>query len=266
MGKLNGSRWIPVVPALFVATFGVPLSMVGQTPEQSLVEPGSVALPASSARVHRPTPEMTGDSLAAHQRYQAAIAAYSQSPHMTAAIWNKMGISYQMIFNSKDAMRCYKESLKLEPANAQVLNNLATVYASLKQYGQADRHYRKALKLDPHNAPILKNLGTDLLTERKYDKGWDAYQQALAADPNIFSNSTNPKVENPASVQQRGAMNYYMALGCARSGCTDCALQYLRAALDEGFTSRKKVASEAEFASLRTNPVFQQLIAEPAAR
>ena len=27
---------------------------------------------------------------------------------MTAAIWNKMGIDYQMMFNSKDAARCYK--------------------------------------------------------------------------------------------------------------------------------------------------------------
>ena len=68
---------------------------------------------------------------------------------MTAAIWNKMGIAYQMMFNSKDAMRCYKESLKLDPANPQVLNNLGTVYASLKEYGQADRMYRKALKIDP---------------------------------------------------------------------------------------------------------------------
>jgi len=240
--------------------------LAGQTPEESRAEPGSAALPVSVSRTHPATPVQTGDSLVAQKRYQSAIAAYSESPQMTAAIWNKMGIAYQMMLNTKEAARCYKQSLKLEPDSAQVLNNLATVYASTKQYGQADRLYRKALKLDPHNAPILKNLGTDLLTERKYDKGWEAYQQALAADPRIFANSTNPKVENPASVQQRGAMNYYMALGCARSGYTDCALQYLRAALDEGFTSRKKVASDAEFASLRANPVFQQLVVEPTAR
>jgi hypothetical protein len=61
-------------------------------------------------------------------------------------------------------------------------------------------------------------------------------------------------------------MNYYMALGCARSGYTDCALSYLRAALDEGFISRKKVAEAAEFASLRENPGFKQLMAEPTAQ
>jgi tetratricopeptide (TPR) repeat protein len=215
---------------------------------------------------HQPTAEQTGDSLAARQRYQAAIAAYSQAPQMTATIWNKMGIANQVMFNSKEAIHCYKKSLKLDPRNPQVINNLATVYTSMKEYGQADRLYRKALKLAPNNAPILKNLGTDLLTEHKYDEGWKTYQQALAVDPKIFAGTNNPKIENPAPVKDRGAMNYYMALGCVRTGYTDCALRYLRAALDEGFTSRKKIASDDEFARLRADPAYQQLMAEPSAQ
>jgi Tfp pilus assembly protein PilF len=167
-----------------------------------------------------------------------------------------------MMFNSTEAAHCYKESLKLDPGNSDVLNNLGTVYASLKQYGQADRLYRKALKLAPRSALILKNLGTNLLTEHKYNKGWEAYQQALAIDPEIFTDHSSPTVENPSNVQDRGAMNYYMAAGCARAGYTDCALQYLRLALNEGFTTRKKVASDAEFVGLRNNPAFQQLLAE----
>jgi Tfp pilus assembly protein PilF len=209
-----------------------------------------------------PSPEQLGDSLVAHQRYQAAIAAYSNAPEMTADIWNKMGIAYQMLFNAKDATRCYKESLTLDPANPQVMNNLATVYASLKMYGQADRMYRKALKLEPKSAVVLKNYGTNLLAEHKYNRGWEAYQQALAIDPQIFSDHNGPSVQNPSNVQDRGAVNYYMAAGCARAGYTDCALQYLRMALDEGFTTRKKVQADSQFASLRDNPAFKQLLAE----
>jgi Tfp pilus assembly protein PilF len=173
-----------------------------------------------------------------------------------------MGIDYQMMFNSKDATRCYKESLQIDPHNSEVLNNLATVYASLKEYGQADRLYRKALKYNPHSALILKNLGTNLLVQHRYNKGWETYQQALAIDPQIFADRGEPSVEDPSSVQERGAMNYYMAAGCARAGQTACALQYLRMALDEGFTTRKKVANDSEFASLRDNPAFKQLLAE----
>ncbi len=242
-----------------------------QTPAPSATQPAGrtpdQAAPQAANQVSTPAPahltaEQEGDTLSAHQRYQAAIAAYSKAPEMTAEIWNKMGINYQMMFNSKDALRCYKDSLQLDPRNPQVLNNLATVYASLKDYGQAERLYRKALKYDPHSALILKNLGTNLLAERRYNKGWGAYPQALAIDPQIFSDRGTPSVQDPSSIQERGAMNYYMAAGCARAGETACALQYLRMALDEGFTTRKKVASDSEFASLRDNPAFKQLLAE----
>ena len=61
-------------------------------------------------------------------------------------------------------------------------------------------------------------------------------------------------------------MNYYMAAGCARAGYVDCALQYLRMALAEGFTTRKKIAADVEFASLRDNAAFQQLLKEEEKR
>ncbi len=258
--------WNPLISATLIAIVSISQALIAQSPEKSPIEPVSNSVPTTQLPAHSPTPEQTGDSLEARQRYQAAIEAYSKAPEMTAAIWNKMGISYQMMLNSKDAMRCYRESLKIDPRNPHVLNNLATVYASLKEYSQSDRLYRKALKIDPQNAPILKNLGTNLLTEKKYEKGWELYQEAIKADPQIFSDRSNPRVENPATVAERGAMNYYMALGCARSGYADCALTYLRSALDEGFISRKKVAAAAEFVSLRENPAFQQLMAEPTAQ
>ncbi len=222
----------------------------------------SATKPVAAEAPQAPTPEQLGDSLVSHQRYQAAIAAYGKSGEMTATLWNKMGIAYQMLFNLKDAGRCYRESLRLDPDNPDVLNNLGTLYASQKQYGQADRMYRKALRFRPESAIILKNLGTNLLAEHKYEKGWAAYQQALAIDPEIFTDRSSPTVDNPSDIQERGAMNYYMAAACSRGGNTDCALQYLRMALDEGFTTRKKVAADIQFASLRNNPAFQQLLAE----
>jgi Flp pilus assembly protein TadD len=221
-----------------------------------------LAVPAPSAQPSSPqaTPEELGDTLVVHQRYQAAIQSYMKAPQ-TATVWNKMGIAYQMMFNLKDATRCYKESIKLDPHNGNVLNNLGTIYDSLKDYRQAERYYRKALKLQPKSALVLKNLGTNLLAQHKYNRGWDAYKEALSLDPQIFQDRNSPQVQNPTSVQERGAMNYYMAMGCVRAGLTDCALQYLRMALAEGYTSPKKVAADVAFTSLRDNPDFQQLLA-----
>jgi Tfp pilus assembly protein PilF len=142
-----------------------------------------------------------------------------------------------------------------------VLNNLGTVYDSLKDYGSAEHYYRRAVKIDPKSAIAYKNLGTNLLAQHKYSRGWDAYKQALAIEPEIFQDRGSPQVQNPSSIGERGAMNYYMALGCVRAGQTECALQYLRMALNEGFTSPKKVAADMAFASLRDNPDFKQMLA-----
>jgi hypothetical protein len=57
-------------------------------------------------------------------------------------------------------------------------------------------------------------------------------------------------------------MNYYMAKGCVRAGENDRAIQYLRMALNEGFTNPKKIEADVEFAGLLGTPAFMQLMAE----
>lgn len=233
----------------------VPQAPPGAAPQQS---PASAAQPA----VPPIAPEELGDTLMARQRYQAAIEAYKKGPRDSAALWNKMGIAYQLMLNMDEAQRCYEKSLKLDPKNANVLNNMGTVYDSLKQYPSAERMYRRAVRYDPKSALIFKNLGTNLLTQHKYKKGWDDYKVALSLDPDIFQHSTSPRVENPASVGDRGAMNYYMAKGCVRAGMNDRAIEYLRMALNEGFTSAKKIMADSEFAGLRGIPAFEELLNE----
>ena len=213
-----------------------------------------------------PTPEQIGDSMSVRQRYQAAIAAYSKATPMTAVIWNKMGIAYQMMFAVKDAVRCYNESLKLEPRNAQVINNLATVYDSQKLFKQGEKLYRKALKFDSKSALIQRNLGSNLMAQHKYKKGAEAYKAALAIDPQIFTSRSGASVQNPASAQDRGALHYYMARGCVSAGNPECAIQNLRLALNEGFTNVRKIVSDESFASIRDLPGFQQLIASQTAQ
>jgi Tfp pilus assembly protein PilF len=228
---------------------------------QTPIQTQQSANAGTAALMPPPTPEQLGDTLMAHQRYQAAIEAYRQGPHDSATLWNKMGIAYQMMFNADEAIRCYERSIKLDPKNSTVLNNLGTVYDSQKKFPSAEKMYRRAIKYDPQSALIYKNLGTNLLSQHKYKKGWDTYKTALSLDPDIFQHSANPRVENPASVEDRGAMNYYMAKGCVRAGMNERAIEYLRMALNEGFTNPKKIMADGEFASLRGIPEFEQLIA-----
>jgi len=259
MPRMNACRWLPALMVLAALAAQSPAA-VGQTAPQA---PPAIPqpVPAASSAQAPPSAEEVADSLMAHQHYQAAIDAYKKATPNSAAVLNKMGIAHQMMFNLNDAARCYQASLKLDPTNARVMNNLGTVYDSLKQYGNAERMYRRALKVTPGSALILKNLGTDLLAQHKYKKGWEAYKAALVQDPEIFENTGSPRVENPATVQERGAMNYYMARGCVRAGQNDRAIEFLRMALNEGFTTPKKIIADNEFAALRGLPAFERLLA-----
>jgi tetratricopeptide (TPR) repeat protein len=249
-----------VVTAILTATSA---AIQAQNPDASAAAASSSAPTQAKTNSPQftPTPEQVGDSLMAHQRYQAAIEAFKKAPPGSADILNKMGVAYQLMLNQEEALRCYQAALKLEPKNSVVMNNLGTIYVSRKEYSKAEKAYRKAVKLNPQSALVHKNMGTVLLAEHKYQKGWQEYQVALALDPKIFEKSNAVHVENPASVQDRGAMNYYMAKGCLRAGQPERAIEYLRQALNEGFTNPKKLAADNEFASLRDVPAFQQLLA-----
>lgn len=218
------------------------------------------ATPQSVPATFEPTHEQIGDSLMAHQRYQAAIEEYKQATDSVDAL-NKMGVAYQLMFNNADAERCYRLALKKDPKNAIAWNNMGSVYMAQKEYSTAVREYRKAVKLDPKSALFRKNMGTALLSAHNYKKGWQAYQEALTLDPQIFSHSSSVRVENPSTVQDRGAMNFYMAKSCAKAGLQERAVYYLRLALNEGFTTPKKIMADAELATLHNYPEFQQMMA-----
>lgn len=257
MLRLDGSVCLLVLAGGVLVSTGFPARARAQVLART-----SPQAPPETSQPAQFTPIEIGDSFAAHHRYEEAIAAYRKSPRMTAQVWNKMGMAYQLMLNTQQAARCYKESLKLNSDDPHVLNNLATLYESSQEYELAVRTYQKALKLDPQFALAYKNLGTDLIAEHKYGPGWNAYQRALALDPKIFVGGDNPMVDSPAPAHERGAMNFYMALACVRSGQAGCALEYLRDSLDEGFADSRKVASDHDFAALSDNPGFQKLLAE----
>lgn len=250
----NGSALAAAVVLLLFAgaalAQGTAVQQAGFT--KSSAQTSQAPLPSS--------PEQVGDALMMHQRYQAAIEAYKKSPTLTSCLWNKMGIAYQLMFNQSEAMRSYQAALRMDPHNTHALNNLGTLYDSERRYGDAERMYRRALAVEPKSAMIEKNLGTALLAQHKYKKGWEAYQAALAIDPEIFENDPGLRVDNPASVQERGAMNYYMARGCVRAGMNEQAIEYLRKALTEGFITPKKLVEDNEFARLRGLPEFETLL------
>jgi tetratricopeptide (TPR) repeat protein len=220
------------------------------------------AKPIVSETVNPPLkPEDRGDVYMARKMYREAIESYEQAPQDSAVVWNKMGIAYHQMLDLDAAMKRYRRAIRLDAKYPEAINNLGTIYFAQKRYSRATSSYKRALKLAPASASIYSNLGTAYFAVKKYKEAWVAYNTAVQLDPEVFEHhSTYGVLLQERTVDERARFHYYMAKIYAGQGRRDLALQYIRKALEEGFTDRKKFLQDPEFASLRELPEFKELL------
>ncbi len=211
------------------------------------------------------SPEKRGDVYMARKMYREAVDAYQEAlkaQPKSYVLYNKLGIAYHQQLQLAQAQRCYERAIKLDNKYAEAINNLGTIYYAQKRYRRAISSYKKALSLNPDSASIHSNLGTAYFARKRYKEASVEYAEALRLDPEIFEHrGTFGSLLQERSVQDRARFHYYMAKTYAAAGYTDRAIAYLRRALEEGYKDKDKIPEEKEFAGLRDNPEFQQLMA-----
>ena len=221
-----------------------------------------VAKPTVSEPVVAPlSPESRGDVYMARKMYREAIESYEQAPQDSAVVWNKVGIAYHQMLQLDAAMKRYRKAIRLDEKYSEAVNNLGTIYYAEKRYSKSIGSYKRALKLAPASASIYSNLGTAYFAEKKYKEAWEAYNTAFQIDPEVFEHrNTYGVLLQERTVEERAKFHYYLAKIYAKQGQKDRALQYIRKALEEGFTDRKKFMQDPEFAALRDSPEFKELL------
>jgi tetratricopeptide (TPR) repeat protein len=207
------------------------------------------------------TVEMRGDIFMARKMYREAIEMYKTGPTDSAVLANKIGIAYHQLLDLADARKYYDRAIKLRTDYAEAINNLGTIYYATKSYRRAIAQYKKALRITPDSASILSNLGTGYFARKNYQLAFATYQQALAIDPEVFEHrSAMGVLLMERSVEDRAKFHYYLARTYAKAGDMQHALIYIRKSLEEGFKEREKFKQDPEFAALRENPEFQQIL------
>jgi tetratricopeptide (TPR) repeat protein len=108
---------------------------------------------------------------------------------------------------------------------------------------------------------VNSNLGSAYFSTRRYKEAMEAYQKALSIDPDVFVHtSLNGVLLQEHTVEDKARFHYYMARMYAQKGMNDRAVQCIRKALEEGFKDRQKFRDEPEFAALKGNPEFEEMM------
>jgi tetratricopeptide (TPR) repeat protein len=206
--------------------------------------------------------EMRGDIFMAKKMYREAIETYKTGPADSAVLANKIGIGYHQLLDLESARKWYDRAVKLKPDYAEAINNLGTVYYARKSYRRSITQYKKALRIQPESASILSNLGTSYFARKNYELAFDTYQQALKLDPDVFEHRSSMGILlQERTVEERAKYHYYLAKTYAKAGDVEHTLIYIRKSLEEGFKEPEKFTKDPEFAKLRDNPEFKEILA-----
>jgi tetratricopeptide (TPR) repeat protein len=207
--------------------------------------------------------ELRGDVYMARKMYREAIDMYREGPANSAALANKIGIAFHQLSLLDLAKKNYERAISLDPKYSEAINNLGTIYYARKNYRRSINLYKRALRVSPPSASIYSNLGAAYFSRKDYKQAIEYYREALKIDPDVFEHHSNfGTLMQERDIEERATYHLYMAKMYAQSGSVERALIYLRKALEEGVKDRNKIPAMPEFAALKTDPAFVQLLAE----
>ena len=98
-----------------------------------------------------------------------------------------LGIALSMLRQYPEAMREYEAAVKVDPNHAEAHNNLGAMLHVAGRLDDAAQHYRKAFELRPENAEARSNYGRLLLLQAKTALAAEQFEAALTVHPDAVS-------------------------------------------------------------------------------
>jgi len=208
--------------------------------------------------------ERRGDELRAQKSYLDAVdyyrAALKKKP-IAAMLYVKAGVAELQMNRLPESSKDFQRAIKVDPQNAVAHNNLGAVYYKQRKYGKAIKQYEKAIDLRPEEASYYSNLGAAYFSRKEFEKAVDAYNHAVQLDPDILERTARNGIQaQMSSPEDRARYDYVVAKLYAKIGDSERSLQYLRRAMEEGYKKIDDVYKDGEFATLRKDPRFTELM------
>ena len=190
--------------------------------------------------------------------YRAAMAKQASS----ASLLNKIGSTELMMQRYREAKKSFDQAVKYDRKFADAYNNRGVVFYEEQKFGAAVKDYRRAIAIDGSSASFYSNLGAALFAKKDFEPAVLAYERAVAIDPDVFERTSRGGVQAQLpSPGDRARYDFTVAKLYAKMGYSDRSLEYLKKALEEGYKDFNNVYKDEEFATLRKDKRFAELVA-----
>jgi tetratricopeptide (TPR) repeat protein len=209
------------------------------------------------------TAELKGDLARIHENFSEAAGFYKEALRATpheAKLYNKLGISYLQLHQFGPARKAFSQAIKSDPRFINGYNNLGATECLDKKYNSAIQHLKRALELEETNAPAHLNMAEAWVGLGQMDRAMTEYARALELNADILSGSPDGVQVRVSTPEQRGRVDYLIAMAYARRGNFDGALEYLSRARAEHFSGLGKVYEEKLFAPLWGDPRLEKVV------
>ena len=209
--------------------------------------------------------EATGDDLHARKFFADALDYYqaANKKEPSARLVNKIGMMNLLLMRLDSSKKDFEHALKMDPNYADAYNNLGAVEYQDHRLKEAIKRYQQAIAVNPAFATYHSNLGTAYMERKDFDKAATEYARALQIDPDVFEHRGSAGISARfPSPSDRARFHYVIAKTYARAGNTERCLLYLTKAMEFGYKDIDKVYKEDEFATVRKDPRFAQLMAK----
>jgi tetratricopeptide (TPR) repeat protein len=225
----------------------------------------------STARVPPPSPTASTNELVeraeilhAEKNYLDALDYYRAAlkKENSPVTWNKMGMTQLLMDRDDDARKSFEKAVKLDREYADAINNIGVAFYKQKKYSRAIKYYKRAIQLHEPSASFHSNLGAAYFSKKELNRAVAEYQRAFQLDPTIFERTSKVGVvARMSSPADRAQYSYLLAKMFAGSGDLTRSLDYLRKAMEDGYSGIGDVYKDKEFAELRKDPRFNELMA-----
>ena len=117
---------------------------------------------------------------------EQAIKAYREVLRIDpkfAGAWYNLGVVYGKSGQADQEINAYREALRINPEDAKAWNNLGFAFGKADQTDQAIKAFRETLRINPEDADAWYNLGVVYVKAGQTDQAIKAFREALRINP-----------------------------------------------------------------------------------